>query len=57
MARTFVLVIVPCVASLPMAPTVRGAPPGGVAGLSFFFPTWDHSSVVFVGAAGAAGVA
>ena len=41
----------------PMAPTVRGAPPDGVVGLSFFFPPGDYYSIVFVGGAGADGVA
>ena len=39
-----------------MAPTVRGAPSGGVVVLSFSFPIGYHSSVVLVGGAGSAGV-
>ena len=44
-------------AACPMAPTVHGDPPGEVTGLSFFFPIGDHSYVVFVGGASAAGMA
>ena len=40
-----------------MAPTVSGATPGGVVGLSLSFPLGYQYDVILVGSAGAARVA
>ena len=56
MVRPLVFLLWSWMAARPMAPTVSGAPPGGVVGLSLSFPLGYQYTFVLVGGAGATGV-